>query len=860
MKKYRLFLLLLFPLFVQAQPIKWHTAHIDKKGIIRWENNEEVGLFGANYCLPSACDYRAAGRITNDRKSLVDKDLTHFARMGWDALRLSFWGDFENSDKDGNLINNDHLDLMDYVIYKARERGIYILFSPIVTYSSQWPDAMADTSVNTSLSGHFKKSELGTNPSAIKAQCNYLIQILNHVNLYTGIALKDDPSILFVELINEPHHHSDDYEGSVKYINALVDAIRSTGCKRLLFHNVSQDMKIAKAIKDSKVDGSSFAWYPMGLVSGHRLTENNLRTVDDFTPMRTPELAGKPRIVYEFDEADSYTPYMYPAMVRSFRAVGAQFTTMFSYDMLATAPFNLGWQTHIMNMVFYPQKAVAGIIAAEMMKTLPLYTSYSQYPANTKFGAFRVSYEENLGEMLTADKFIYANTTTTVANAKTLKKIVGYGSSSLVNYPGKGTYFLDKVRDGVWRLEVYPDAILVNDPFEAMSPGKVVSRLISREWNMQVSLPDLGSAFYVKPVNKENDWKSKASEGKFAIRPGVYVLSVNEKNDKLPEKIGALKIDEYVCPEPMVMADNVILKSQDEYLAGSDVVIDAQVVSNQVADKVELYYRSIKYKNWFKKVDMTSVDGYTYRAVIPAKDVETGTYRYCVTVTHGDKHLCYPSALPQLPFDWDFYTDNQKQFAVVEANSPLSLLNPAKDFDYLAFSRVNDVGKKGLYDLYTSADGASSIKIYFPLEVDKSTNDYSVALGVKAKVLSRVQNVSSAKAIRLKIKGDAKQQNLILGLKEADGTTWTSAFNVSTEWQELVIPFSQLKVGKGVMLPQGYPCEWNYWIDAAQGRGGATDALQPAKIEQLQLSYRPSESVKPTENAWIEVSSILLVY
>ena len=32
----------------------------DKEGIIRWTNNKErVAVFGANYCLPSACDYRA---------------------------------------------------------------------------------------------------------------------------------------------------------------------------------------------------------------------------------------------------------------------------------------------------------------------------------------------------------------------------------------------------------------------------------------------------------------------------------------------------------------------------------------------------------------------------------------------------------------------------------------------------------------------------------------------------------------------------------------------------------------------------------------------------------------------------------
>ena len=122
------------------------SAYVDARGVIRWKDSkQEVALFGANYTLPSASDYRAAGYLTSDRKKLVDEDMAQFARMGWDALRISFWGDWENSDHAGNLRANDHLDLMDYLIARARERGIYILFSPITTYQSTWPDATSDT-------------------------------------------------------------------------------------------------------------------------------------------------------------------------------------------------------------------------------------------------------------------------------------------------------------------------------------------------------------------------------------------------------------------------------------------------------------------------------------------------------------------------------------------------------------------------------------------------------------------------------------------------------------------------------------------------------------------------------------------
>src|SRR5947208_16726823 len=87
--------------------------------------------------------------------------------------------------------------------------------------------------------------------------------------------------------------------------------------------------------------------------------------------MLRPELARSPRIVYEFDTPDLRTGTMYPAMARTFRAVGAQFAAMFAYDMLRTASRNLGWQTHYLSLIYTPRKAMSAVIAAEAMHRLP---------------------------------------------------------------------------------------------------------------------------------------------------------------------------------------------------------------------------------------------------------------------------------------------------------------------------------------------------------------------------------------------------------------------------------------------------------------------------------------------------------
>src|ERR1044071_9425665 len=409
------------------------AVFLDSAGVVRWrDDGKEVTLFGANYVLPTGSDYRAAGYLHADRTKMIDEDTAQFARMGWDGMRLTFWGDWEASDNAGNLIANDHLDLQDYLIARARERGIYMLFSPIQLYGSNWPDALSDSSA-PGFGRHFGKGRMGTDPAAIAAQVNYLRQILNHVNPYTRTALKDEPAILFIELVNEPWHHPEDLPGSIRYINALTDAVRSTGCTKLVFYNVSQDFRIAEAIRRSKVQGVTFGWYPTGLNSGHELQGNYLRTTDTFPDMLRPELARLPRIVYEFDSPDLRTGTMYPAMARTFRAVGAQMALMFAYDMQRTASRNLGWQTHYLSLAYTPRKALSAIIAAEAMRRLPRLASYGGYPSNTHFGDFRLSPRENQSELVADDALLYAGSTGSAPrNPALLQRIAGYGSSPVV--------------------------------------------------------------------------------------------------------------------------------------------------------------------------------------------------------------------------------------------------------------------------------------------------------------------------------------------------------------------------------------------------------------------------------------------
>ena len=837
--------------------------YLDKSGVIRWrDSNKEVALYGANYCIMSGSDYRMSGLVSSDRKAMVDEDLAQFARMGWTALRLCTWGDWENSDRAGNLLVDEHVDLLDYVIAKARERGIYLLLTPIHTYDPAFADQLGKPTQNQGFSRYFPRPEMGANPASIAAQANYIGQLLNHVNPYTGVALKDEPAIAFIEVINEPVHHPQDLPGSVSYINTLVQAVRATGCTKITFFNVSQDFAISPAIQQSRVDGVSFGWYPTSLVAGHTLRGNFLPAVDAYPDMLRPELKSRPRIVYEFDQADLLSGYLYPAMARTFRSVGAQFATMFAYDMLRTAPFNLGWQTHYLNLVHTPRKAISAAIAAEALRRLPRMQGYGRYPDNVTFGDFRVSYAEDLSELNAADAFMNAGTTRTQPrNPKTLRRIAGFGSSPLIDYEGTGAYFLDKVRDGVWRLEVYPDEVLVRDPFEQPQPGKVVSRLLYRSWPMQVHLPDLGPEYYSTPVrlaNGENATRQRARNSTIDLTPGVWLLTRNEQVDRaqLPDHIARVGWSEYHLNERVSYPDLVLSLAARDYPAGEPIEIRARVANDTLPDEVRLWIRPAGVRSFGQPLTMKRTRGNDYAAVLATDAFPPGLYEYAISTTTGARITTFPGAAPEEPSQWPFHTDTLWSLRVIPRGTPLRLLDPKTDFARLSFVRPGEQYRNPFFKIIpgeTADEGALSLRL--PDLGSDTPERYAAALYVGDLIAEHKEDAPLADALTVKLRGEGESpKTLELTLIEKDGAAWSTSVVAGGAWSTVTVPLRILRLSRSIHIPSPYPGLWDYWRDSPEHRGTPGDHVHAEDIERLQLTVTPD----PKGSAGVAVESIQL--
>lgn len=852
---------------VQAED-SGRPVYVDSAGVIRWRaSNDEVRLFGANYCAFSGSDYRMAGLLKVDRKVMIAQDLAHFARMGWTGLRLCSWGDWENADQSGNLIQNEHSDLMDFVIAKAHEHGISVLLTPIHTYDPAFADQIGAAKKAAGFSSLYPRPVLGTDPKAIAAERTYIRQVLLHVNPYTGLALKDDPSILFVEMINEPVHHPEDSAGSISYIDGLVDAVRGTGSEQITFFNYSQDFRIGEAIRQSTVQGVDFGWYPSGLGAGRTLEGNFLQAVDHYPDMLRPEVAHRPRIVYEFDQADLVTAYMLPAMARTFRSVGAQFAAVFAYDMLPTAPYNLGWQTHFINLVHTPRQAVGAVIAAEAMRRLPAYQDYGSYPESTRFGDFHVSYEGDLAELNAPDAYMNAGDTGTAPRQPSaLTRVVGFGSSPLVKYEGTGAYFLDKVAQGIWRLEIYPDQVQVAEPFAQPQPGRVVSRLYDRKWPMTVTLPDLGGNYFATPLIVPSDPAApprQARQGTIVAEPGIWLLSERGTVDlaQLPAEINRVGFRDYFVNAPQTYPDLIQTLAPAEFVSGAPVEISGRVVSAQQPDSVSLLIRPAGARGFARTVPMVRLRGYDYGASLKAGDLAPGFYDYVIVATRNGESTTFPGGLTGRPGEWPFAAGEVWHFRITPPEAPLEIFNPQRDVRLLSFARPDEEHRTPYFHLIPGETSDEAAFDFAVPELGPNTPQlYAAALYVGDALAARGAEAGRADALTVRFKASGgSRKTLDLLLIEKDGSSWRGSAVAGSDWSTARIALQSLEFSRSLLIPTPFPGLWDYWRDGPSARAGGR--IHPQDVERLELRVRRNIGETLADDAaGVDIESVRLEF
>jgi hypothetical protein len=817
--------------------------YVDASGVMRWEkDHKEAAFFGTNYTAPFAYGNRAILRMGVTAEQAIKDDVYHFSRLGLDAFRVHVW-DQEISDAEGNLINNEHLRLFDFLLAELKKRKIKTLVTPIAFWGNGYPEKDENTG---SFANKYGKDKSVVNEEAFKAQENYLKQFFKHKNPYTGLTYQQDADILATEINNEPHH-SGPKERATEYVNRMTAAIKSAGWTKPVFYNISESPWYADAIVKANVQGHSFQWYPTGLVAGHTLQGNYLPNVAKYKiPFDIiPAFKNRAKVVYEFDAGDIMAPIMYPAMARSFKAAGFQWATQFAYDPMATAYANTEYQTHYLNLAYTPSKAISMLIASRVFHQNKRLDTLNN---GNIFGPFKIDYKNALSEMNTAEEFYYTNSSSSKPiDAKKLKHIAGVGISKIVHYQGRGAYFIDQVAAGVWRLEMMPDAIQIKDPFEKASPKKEVTRIIWANLPMDIDLPDLGADFTVKGLNQDNTFSSTAVRYHFNVSPGVYLLvKKNLKSTLNGQSIYQnINLGEFVAPK--LSNEAVFVKHRALTTVSEDIAfqMNAEIVGLGTKDSV---FVQLNAANRWKNIQLQKTQEYEYAATIPAELLKNGLLKYQIIIhkASGD-YITFPANIKGNPNAWDKLETESYQTFVAAKDANIEIFNAGTDGKNIN-SYSPDWGSNKVE--YVSEENPSVLQI--KLSINKPNNGQLMGFQnfFADKLVGRTTELNSLKTLVIKVKANIENTKVKIGLTDTDAHFFATEIFVGKDFKLIEIPLNQLKNDAQLLLPRPYPGFLPLYDQSSN-----QSAFSLKNAEKLEVTFGYGVDTKPAN---IVIESIYL--
>lgn len=824
-KKYLLIMVLsVFAISTFAQSSPKEGIYIDKEGKIRWnKDKKEAFFYGVNYSSPFVFGYRHIKATGQTVEKAIQDDVYHLSRMGLNAFRIHVF-DTEMTDSVGNIINNDHLRLFDFLVAELKKRNIKIFITPIAYWGNGYPEKDIPTG---SFSFKYGKKRALVEKEAWSAQERYLTQFFTRKNQYTGLTYQDDPDVLATEVNNEPQH-SGAQELTTQYINQMVEAIRKTGWKKPVFYNISESPTYASAIVKANVQGHTFQWYPSGLVANHTQKGNFLPHVSEYKiPFDTiPGFANRAKVVYEFDAADIYDSYMYPAMARSFKNAGFQWATMFAYDPMAIADVNTEYQTHYLNLAYTPSKAISMLIAS---KTFRKEGVKGKLAKDSVFADVTLSAQKSWSVLNNESDFYYSNSTEIKPlNTVKLKHIAGVGSSSVINYTGTGAYFLDEIENGIWRLEVMPDAINIRDPFERASPKKKVTLIDWKQHDMIVDLVGLGTDFSIKGINSGNDYKQFAEGKTFKIAPGTYLLSKNGITKPInPEaKFGVIKLNDFVAPK--ASADEIFVnhQPQNEISEGENLLIKAKIAGVGEDDVVKVYFQHLN--NIWSESKMVSDNSIDFQLSVPANLLKEGLLRYRIVVESKKGKKTFPGNLDTNPGDWDFYSPQAYETSIVRKNAPLELFNANFDRDNVNTYHP-DWTNYGL--AYVATAAGKQLAIQSTIRKAEKGKFMGWQSYVGSKILARELDLNTFKSIVVQARSTGSvKAKIALITKQAK--SYATIINLDSTEKEIEITLNSLKPEDMLLLPRPYPGFQNLFF-----KSDSKESFNLKDVEKIEVTF-----------------------
>lgn len=800
--------------------------------------------YGTNYTVPFAHAYRALDTLGIDHRQAIDRDVHHMSALGLDAFRIHIW-DVEITDSVGNLIDNEHLELLDYLIARLEENGFSIILTAQTNFGNGYPERNTDP--NGAFSYRYPKCRIHDTDRAVDAQERYIKALVNHTNTANGKSYAADPAIIALEINNEPCH-SGDHTHITAYVNRMVSALREAGWKKDILYNVSHNLWRTSAFYNADIDGTTFQWYPSGLVHGSRRKGNFLPVLDSYDiPFDTvPGYERPSKVIYEYDPADVLDTYLFPAAARTFRKAGFEWVTQFAYDPVDMARFNTEYQTHYLNLAYTPGKAIGMAIAAEAMRRIPCGTDYGTYPADTIFGPgreFSVSARRDLAMLNDGTHYYHTNNTgETPRNHSSLKVIKGVGSSPAVTTDGTGAYFLDRLDNGTWRLELMPDVVVTSDPFGRPSLSHSVASIFDNPVTMTLDLPGLPDDFHYTGRST-----GRADGHRVVLLPGTYLLGAASRSfNDYPAGT-----DAYAMP-PVDSTTIEVVHTPAPRLTGDKAHIEVTVASATTPDSVVLYPADADFwRDDNKLYRMVRQNKYKYSATVDPEGKKEGLYGYYIVVYHGSSARTFPGNLPGTPLSWDFgagASPTPYVSTLAQPSSPVVLLNPANGSDGAEMAMAPETWQ-GLAMTVLRRSPMATDAIVLSRQADAPATDAVVVTKYVGDITATLDPAIGYE-VRLRLGECTGCDSVTIGLVNADGFTY-SATVPAESGKTVELPASGFTISPTMLNPAPYPAFMSRFFHPDPA------TATPLEMHELEkITVGPADSNVPfsmeIEGLWLE--------
>jgi hypothetical protein len=167
-----------------------------KDGSLQFEDATAAKFWGTN--LVASDIFR-----THAETDLMVKRL---AKLGCNMVRLhhmdAYWADpgiYDKTATDTKTFSPESMDRLDYLVFKLKEAGIYVFLDMMVNRKLKPGDGIEG---GDKLPAGLKEVVF-IDEKLQQKEIEYIDALFNHENFYTKIKYKDEPAVVFTEIINE---------------------------------------------------------------------------------------------------------------------------------------------------------------------------------------------------------------------------------------------------------------------------------------------------------------------------------------------------------------------------------------------------------------------------------------------------------------------------------------------------------------------------------------------------------------------------------------------------------------------------------------------------------------------------------